>query len=63
MERSLMNWGIEDVAAAAVIAIAVVAGILAVRLAVHSQPARGLLMTGVVLTALAFWAHLAVGIL
>jgi hypothetical protein len=57
-----VNWGIEDFAAAAILILAVVLGIVAVRYRVKAQPTRRILITVMVIAALAVWAHLAVGI-
>ncbi len=57
-----MDWGIEDVAAAAVLILTVVLGIAVVRYRVKTQPTRWLLIAVIVLATAAVWAHLAVGI-
>lgn len=57
-----MNWGIEDlVAAVALLGSAGIALALILR-SVHSRLPRLLLAGGIVVAALAIWAHLAVGI-
>lgn len=57
-----MDWGIEDFAAAAAILIAVGLGVAVVGQTVSAQPARGILIAGVILAGAAVWAHLAVGV-
>jgi hypothetical protein len=58
-----MNWGVEDLIAAAVLLLAAVVGVVVVSKAVHSRLWR-LVLTGlVILIVLAIWAQLAVGII
>jgi hypothetical protein len=58
-----VNWGTEDIAAAAVLLLVAVVAVALILKAVHSRTWR-LLLTGlVVLVVLAVWAQLAVGIL
>jgi hypothetical protein len=58
-----MNWGIEDLVAAAVLLLAAVIGVAVVLRTVHSRLWRMLLTGLVILVVLGIWAQLAVGIL
>jgi hypothetical protein len=57
-----MNWGVEDVVAAAVLIASAGTGIALVRRYVSGRTLRLVLIAGVVLVVLAIWAQLAVGI-
>ncbi|HEX2018784.1 MAG TPA: hypothetical protein VGO17_07575 [Aurantimonas sp.] len=58
-----MNWGFEDLAAAAALLGGASVALVLVFGTFHSLLPRVLLGSIVVLTTLAIWAHLAVGIL
>jgi hypothetical protein len=58
-----MNWGIEDLAAAAALLLSAGLAIAIVFRIARAGPARALLTGVVALVALAIWAHLAVGLL
>jgi hypothetical protein len=55
-----MNWGIEDVVAAVALITAALVGIALARRIVRKPSLRYILIAGVLLVALAIWAHLAV---
>jgi hypothetical protein len=57
-----MNWGMEDLIAAAALLIAVAIAVTVVFRATHSRVWRLILTGVVVLIAFAVWAQLAVGI-
>ena len=57
-----MNWGTEDIAAAAVLLLATVVAVAVVFKANRSRMWRVILTGAVVLSVLAIWAQLAVGI-
>ena len=58
-----MNWGIEDVAAAAALLMGAGLALAVIFRNVHSRLPRLLLAGIVALAVLAIWAHLAVGVL
>jgi hypothetical protein len=57
-----MNWGLEDLAAAAAIILLTVIGIAMALRAAKGRLARALLIFAMVTIALVIWAHLAVGV-
>jgi hypothetical protein len=57
-----MNWGVEDFGAAAALLIGAGLALTLVFRRVRGPISRVVLAGGVVLVALAIWAHLAVGI-
>jgi hypothetical protein len=57
-----MNWGLEDVFAAMLLIGAAILTIIAIQQLVQRRPLRFLFIAIVMLTVLAIWAHLAVGI-
>ncbi len=57
-----MNWGIEDLVAAAVLLLVAVVGVAVVLSTVHSRMWRLLLVGVIIFVVLAIWAQLAVGI-
>jgi len=57
-----MNWGIEDLVAAAVLTATAWLGFALVRRHVHGRVLRPIMLVAVLLVVFAVWAHLAVGI-
>ncbi len=57
-----MNWGVEDITAAAALIIGAGLALAVVFRSVHSHRARLLLAGVVAFAVLAIWAHLAVGV-
>jgi hypothetical protein len=57
-----MNWGIEDLAAAAVLIGGAAIALTIVLRSIRNAMLRAILAIGIILGVLAIWAHLAVGI-
>jgi hypothetical protein len=57
-----LNWGIEDLTAAAILVMCAGIGVAVAGSLVQRRSLRVLLGSGVIAIALAIWAHLAVGI-